>query len=187
MTRQFFAPTIKIVLLFCLLGPAVGGALFLPLALMFKPPAEVNAIALLIVGAALGHVVGLILAYGVGLGPAAATGFLYALWDAAAPERAPRAAVASLIGGLMAYGLLLRLASLGASAELTVDSNAGLSTAHWTGVAFWGGVGSTLREAFVAAGAAAGLVCALAASLLGLTMRSGTSPFGPPAAPREGL
>ena len=86
----------------------------------------------------------------------------------------------------MAYGLLLRLASLGASAELTVDSNAGLSTAHWTNVAFWGGVGLALREAFVAAGAAAGLVCALAASFLGLTMRSGASPSEPPATPREG-
>ena len=102
---------IGIVALFAALGPAVGGALFIPLSVVFKPTIAPDAIALLVLIAALfGHAVGLFAAYVVGVGPAAATGFLYALWDAAAPARWPRALVAAVIGGLIAYGLALRLA-----------------------------------------------------------------------------
>ena len=72
-----------------------------------------------------GHAIGLIAAYIVGVGPAAATGFLYALWDAVAPERAPRALVAALIGGLIVYGLLLRLNPVWASLEMTIRTNVG--------------------------------------------------------------
>ena len=63
------------------------------------------------------HTVGLFAAYVVGVGPAAATAFLYALCDAAAPARLPRALVAAVIGGLIAYGLAVCLAPYIASVE----------------------------------------------------------------------
>jgi hypothetical protein len=167
--RPFFIPMIGIVLLFAALGPAVGGALFIPLSIVFKTPVDPETIGLMVLTTALfGHVLGLIAAYIVGVGPAAATGFLYALWDAAAPERAPRALVAALIGGLIAYGLLLRLSPVWASLEMTVRTNAGGEAGEW---AFPGRIGLTLGHAFVACAAIAGLVCAFAANLIGLTMR----------------
>ncbi len=122
--RPFFVPMIGLVLMFAALGPAVGGALFIPLAVVFKTPIDPEAIGLMVLFTALfGHALGLIAAYVVGVAPAAATGFLYALWDAAAPERAPRALVAALIGGLIAYGLLLRLNPVWASFEMTVETD----------------------------------------------------------------
>jgi uncharacterized membrane protein YeaQ/YmgE (transglycosylase-associated protein family) len=170
--RPFFIPMIGIIAVFAALGPAVGGAMFIPLSVVFKPTITPDTIALLVLLAALfGHAVGLVAAYVVGIGPAAATGFLYALWDAAAPERWPRALVAALIGGLIAYGLALRLAPLGASVEMAVDANSGSPAAEWIDAASPDRIGVTLGHAFVACGAIAGLVCALAANLLGLTMR----------------
>ena len=84
--RPFFVPMIGIVLLFAALGPAVGGALFIPLSIVFKTPTDLEAIGLMVLLSAMfGHAFGLIAAYIVGVGPAAATGFLYALWDAVAP------------------------------------------------------------------------------------------------------
>ena len=91
--RPFFVPMIGIVLLFAALGPAVGGALFIPLSIVFKTPTDLEAIGLMVlISTFFGHALGLIAAYIVGVGPAAATGFLYALWDAVAPgARAARA------------------------------------------------------------------------------------------------
>jgi hypothetical protein len=170
--RPFFVPMIGIVALFAALGPAVGGALFIPLSVVFKPSITPDTIALLVLIAALfGHAIGLIAAYVVGIGPAAATGFLYALWDAAAPARWPRALVAALIGGLIAYGLALRLAPLGGSVETTVEASLGSPSVEWIDAASPGRIGVTLGHALVACGAIAGLVCAFAAKLLGLTMR----------------
>jgi hypothetical protein len=167
--RPFFIPMIGIVLLFAALGPLIGGALFIPLSIVFKTPTDFEAIGLMVLIAAMfGHALGLIAAYIVGVGPAAATGFLYALWDAAAPERAPRALVAALIGGLLVYGLLLRLNPVWASFEMTIKTNMGAQTGEW---AFPGHIGLTLGHAFVACAAIAGLVCAFAANLIGLTMR----------------
>jgi hypothetical protein len=167
--RPFFVPMIGIVLLFAALGPAIGGALFIPLSIVFKTPADPEAIGLMVLIAALfGHALGLIAAYIVGAGPAAATGFLYALWDAAAPERAPRALVAALIGGLIVYGLLSRVNPMGASIEMTIETNLGSHAGDW---AFPSRIGVTLGHAFIACGAIAGLVCAFAANLIGLTMR----------------
>jgi uncharacterized membrane protein YeaQ/YmgE (transglycosylase-associated protein family) len=165
--RPFFVPMIGIVLLFAALGPAIGGALFIPLSIVFKTPTDPEAIGLMVLIAAMfGHALGLIAAYVVGVGPAAATGFLYALWDAVAPERAPRALVAALIGGLIVYGLLSRLNPVGASVEMTIETNLG-SLAH----SAFPRIGVTLGHAFVACAAIAGLVCAFAANLIGLTMR----------------
>ena len=167
--RPFFVPMIGIVLLFAALGPAVGGVLFIPLSIVFKTPTDLEAIGLMVlISTFFGHAIGLIAAYIVGVGPAAATGFLYALWDAVAPERAPRALVAALIGGLIVYGLLLRLNPIWASFEMTIRTNVSPETID---LAFPGRIGVTLGHAFVACAAIAGLVCAFTANLIGLTMR----------------
>jgi hypothetical protein len=167
--RPFFVPMIGIVLLFAALGPAIGGALFIPLSIVFKTPTDLEAIGLMVlISTFFGHAIGLIAAYIVGVGPAAATGFLYALWDAVAPGRAPRALVAALIGGLLVYGLLLRLNPVWASFDMTVKTNIGSEAGDW---AYPDRFGVTLGHAFVACAAIAGLVSAFAANLLGLTMR----------------
>ena len=175
--RGFVLPMMGLVLLFAVLGPPIGAGLFVPLAVVLRPPAGADTLTLLVFIAALvGHTVGLIAAYVIGVGPAAATGFVYALWDAAAPERAPRALGAAFIGGLITYGVALRLSSLAAPFELTIHAYAGSSIADWTDATFSGRIDAALREAFVACGAVAALVCAFAASLLGLTMRPGARP-----------
>jgi uncharacterized membrane protein YeaQ/YmgE (transglycosylase-associated protein family) len=167
--RPFFVPMIGIVLLFAGLGPAIGGVLFIPLSVVFKTPTDLEAIGLVVlISTFFGHALGLVAAYIVGVGPAAATGFLYALWDAVAPERAPRALIAALIGGVLVYGLLLRLNPVWASLEMTIRTNMSPEAGDW---AFPGRVGVTLGHAFVACAAIAGLVCAFTANLIGLTMR----------------
>ena len=182
--RPFFVPMIGLVLLFAALGPAIGGALFIPLAVVFKTPINPEAIGLMVLFTALfGHALGLIAAYVVGVAPAAATGFLYALWDAAAPERAPRALVAALIGGLIAYGLLLRLNPVWASFEMTVETDGVLRDADW---ASSGRFGVSLGHAFIACAAIAGFVCAFAARLVGLTMQPEFARPAPVPPPGEG-
>jgi hypothetical protein len=167
--RPFFVPMIGIVLLFAGLGPLIGGALFIPLSIVFKTPTDLETVGLMVlISTFFGHALGLIAAYIVGVGPAAATGLLYALWDAVAPERAPRALVAALIGGLLVYGLLLRLNPVWASFEMTIRTNIGGETGEW---AFPGRNGVTLGHAFVACAAIAGFVSAFVANLIGLTMR----------------
>ena len=166
--RPFFVPMIGLVLLFAALGPAIGGAMFIPLSIAFKAPTDLETIGLMVlVGTVFGHAFGLIAAYIVGVAPAAATGFLYALWDAAAPERAPRALVAALIGGLIVYGLLSRLNPVAASFEMTIRTDLG-SPVHWEAASR---IGLTLGHALIACGAIAGLVSAFVANLIGLTMR----------------
>jgi hypothetical protein len=167
--RPFFVPMIGIVLLFAALGPAVGGALFIPLSIVFKTPTDLEAIGLMVlISTFFGHAIGLIAAYVVGVGPAAATGFLYALWDAVAPERAPRALVAALIGGVLVYGLLLRLNPVWAAFEMTIRTSLSPEAGDWASP---GRVGVTLGHAFVACAAIAGLVSAFTANLIGLTTR----------------
>ena len=100
-------------LLFAALGPAIGGALFFPFAAILKSPVGVGALAWsALVAGLFGHTIAMFAAYAVGIGPATATGFLYALWDAAAPERWPRALVAAVIGGAVAYWVLIGLAAI---------------------------------------------------------------------------
>jgi len=170
--RRLVLPLIGLVLLFAALGPAVGGALFFPLAVILKPPTGADTLALsALVAALFGHTIALIASYVVGVAPAAATGFLYGLWDAVVPDRWPRALVAAFIGAAVAYGVLLRLAAIGGSARITIEASSGVSTADWIDAAFSSGVEGALAHAFVACGAVAGLVCAMAASLFGLTMR----------------
>jgi hypothetical protein len=170
--RSLVLPLIGIVLLFAALGPAIGGALFFPLAIILKPPIGADTLALLaLVVGVFGHTIALIAAYVVGVGPAAATGFLYGLWDAAVPERWPRALVSALIGGVVAYGVLLRLAAIGGSVDMTIEASSGAQTADWIDSAFSDGIEGALAHAFVACSAIAGLVCAMTASLMGLGMR----------------
>ncbi len=170
--RRFFAPLFGLMVLFAALGPPVGGALFVPLAVILKPPLAAGALtSAALIAALLGHTIMLIAAYVLGVGPAAATGLMYALWDAAAPERWPRALAAAIIGGAVTYAVALRIASLGASADFTIQGNFDAPTADWIDFAFSGGIGGALTHAFVFSGAIAGLACAMAASLLGLTMQ----------------
>jgi hypothetical protein len=167
--RPFFVPMIGIVLLFAALGPAIGGALFIPLSVVFKAPTDLEAIGLVVlISTFFGHALGLVAAYIVGVGPAAATGFLFALWDAVAPGRAPRALVAAFIGGVLVYGLLLRLNPVWASLEMTIRTNVSPEAIN---LASPSRIGVTLGHAFVACAAIAGLVSAFVANLIGLTMR----------------
>jgi hypothetical protein len=168
--RSSILPLIGLVVLFAAMGPAIGAVLFVPLAIILKPPIAGDALALSALDAALfGHMITLIAVYVVGVGPAAATGFLYGLWDIAAPGRWPRALVAAIIGGAVAYGVLMRFAAFAASADLTIEGNVSGPLADWIDATFSGGFEGALAHAFVACGAIAGLVCAMAASLLGLT------------------
>ncbi len=188
--RPFIGPFIGIALLFAALGPAIGGATFAPLALLLKASAAASAFAFTAVIASLfGHWILLIPAYVFGLGPAVATGVLYALWDAAAPARWPRALVAAVIGGLVAYMVALRLAALGASLDMMFEPGFGAPTVQsisLTAPAISLAVAGDperavslevgLVRAFVASGAVAGFVCAMAASLLGLTLQPAALP-----------
>jgi hypothetical protein len=178
---------IGIVALFAALGPAIGGAMFIPLSVVFKPSITPDTIAaLVLIEALFGHVIGLVAVYVVGIAPAVATGFLYALWDSAAPPRWPRALVAAMIGGLIAYGLASRVAPLGASVEMKIEANADSPAAGWIDTAWLSRIGVTLSHALVACGALAGFVCALAANLLGVTMQPEFEPLEPVPPPNEG-
>ena len=166
----FFLPAIGLVMLFAALGPAVGGAVFLPLALFAETQTQAAAhigwIATLI-----GHAFALIPAYVLGLLPAAFTGLAYALYDAWAPRGAPRALGAAAIGALFAHGLYLWLMWAGSAIEawVSVDfsSTAGDFIEEWASGEF----DAALYRALIASGAAAGFVSAAAAGLIGLTTR----------------
>ena len=112
--RRFLAPFIGTAFVFAALGPPIGLATFVPLALLLKAPAAGAAFAFTtLAGALFGHWLLLLPAYAIGLGPAVATGVLYALWDATAPERWPRALAGAVIGGLVAYAVALILRAKG--------------------------------------------------------------------------
>jgi hypothetical protein len=179
--RRFFLPTIGLTLLFAALGPAIGAALFVAIAVALETPAAALAVGHFgTVAPSFARTIALIVAYALGAGPAAATGFLYALWDAAAPAGAPRSLVAALIGAAMTSCLFLWLASLGASFEATIWTDASPAAGRWAKAAFSGELGATLRHALVACGTVAGLACAMAASLIGLTTRGALAPAPPP-------
>lgn len=182
--RAFIGPFIGIALLFAALGPPIGGATFVPLALLLKASAAAGAFAFATVIAMMfGHWIMLFASYAVGLGPAVATGVLYALWDAAAPARWPRALAAAVIGGLIAYLVALRLAALGSSLDMIFEPDFGAPAVQSISLtapaisvtapdpATLGSIEIELVRAFVASGAVAGFVCAMAASLMGLTLQ----------------
>ena len=184
--RRFFLPLIGFVLLFAAFGPAIGGVLFAPVAILLEAPLAGHAGgAVGGIAAVIGHPLALVFAYVGGIGPAAAAGFVYGLWDAAAPAAAPRALAAAIIGGAVTYWVFLWLAALGASFEASV-SDVSPEFAAWIDASFPRRFDVTLRDALVACGAVAGLACAMAASLIGLTTRGALAPAPAPPAPSGG-
>jgi hypothetical protein len=69
---------------------------------------------------------------------------------------------------------------------LTIRADAGPAITDWADATFSGRLDAALRQAFVACGAVAAVVCAFAASLLGLTTRPGAAPAAPGGPPRGG-
>ena len=127
--RRFFLPLIGFTLLFAAFGPAIGGVLFAPIAIVLEAPHAADAAGTVGgIAALFGHGLALVFAYVVGIGPAAAAGFVYGLWDAAAPAGAPRALAAAIIGGVITYCVYLWLASLGASLEASVAPTSALNS-----------------------------------------------------------
>ena len=162
--RPIVLPTLGLTLLFALLGPAIGGVFFLPLAFLLAAPPALAATAHLGWFAALaGHVWLLIPAYVLGFGPAAATGFLFAIWDYAVPPNWPRALAAAVIGGVLAHALGGWLGHLGAGFHANVSA----SGSDWVDSLFSPEFAAALLHALEAVGALAGLVCAMAGGLLG--------------------
>ena len=127
--RRFLAPLIGLMLLFAASGPPIGAALFVPLAVILKPPAAGALTSSALIAALLGHTAMLVAAYVVGVGPAATTGLLYALWDAFAPERSPRALVAAIIGGAVTAAVALRIAAIGGSVDFAFEGI--FDARHW--------------------------------------------------------
>ncbi len=184
--RRFFLPLIGFTLLFAAFGPAIGGVLFVPIAILLQAPLAAHAAGSVGgIAAVIGHPLALIFAYVVGIGPAAATGFVYGLWDAAAPAAAPRALAAAIIGGAVTYCVFLWFAALGASFEANVG-DVSPDFAAWIAAWFPRGFDVTLRDALVACGAVSALACALVASLIGLTTRGALAPAPAPPAPTGG-
>ena len=169
MSRPFFLPALGILVLFALLGPAVGGAVFIPVAMTLEAGADAAPHIGWIAGL-IGHAFALIPAYVVGFVPAVLTGLCYVLYDAWAPGWAPRALGAALIGALFAHGLYLSLLSAGATLNVWIEadfgSGVGDMVSDWSAGEFDVG----LYRALLAAGAASGLVCAMAAQLIGLRL-----------------
>ena len=85
--RRFFLPLIGFMLLFAAFGPAIGGVLFVAdrhrrwrrRTRRTRPALSAQS------RRCSAHGLALVFAYVVGIGPAAAAGFVYGLWDAAAP------------------------------------------------------------------------------------------------------
>ena len=168
--RAFFLPTLGLVVLFAALGPAVGAAVFIPLAMLLEAQTQAATHIGWIAGL-VGHAFALIPAYVLGFLPAAFTGLCYALYDAWAPPAAPRALGAAVIGGLLAQGLYIWL--LGAGAEIGAWISVDLSDAVGDVVNDWstGEIDASLHEALVVCGAVAGFACATTARLFGLKLR----------------
>ena len=167
--RRFFLPMLGLVLLFLVLGPAVGGAVFVPLAMLAEAETQAATHMGWIAGL-IGHAVVLIPAYLLGALPAAAAGLAFALYDAWAPPGAPRALGAALIGAVFAHLLYLLLLSAGGAVGGWIEgefSGAGEVVTEWTAGEF----DASLYHALIASGAIAAFACAAAAGLLGLTTR----------------
>ena len=166
--RGFFLPMLGLVLLFAALGPAVGGAVFIPLAMLAEAETQAAAHIGWIAGL-IGHAFALIPAYVLGLLPAAVAGLAYALYDAWAPTRRPRALGAALIGALFAHVLYLcccRRARRSAAGSSPSSAAPATSSTEWTAGEF----DVSLYHALIASGAVAAFACA--AAVLGLTLRA---------------
>ena len=169
--RGFFLPTLGLVALFTALGPAVGGAVFIPLAMIAETQTQA-AVHIGWIAGLIGHAFALIPAYVLGLLPAAFTGLAYALYDAWAPPSAPRALGAGLIGALFAHGLYLWLLKAGAAMMVFVRYDLGDSAGDFVHDWTAGEFDASLYHALIASGAIAAFACAATAHLIGLTTRS---------------
>jgi len=169
--RPFFLPAFGIVVLFALLGPAVGGAVFIPVAMALEAGADAAPHIGWIAGL-IGHAFALIPAYVLGFVPALLTGLCYALYDAWAPSWAPRALGAALIGAVFAHALSLALMQAGAGISVWIESDFGDGVSDMVNDWSAGEFDDGLYRALLLAGAASGLVCAMAADLLGLRLRA---------------
>ncbi len=162
--RGFFLPMLGLVALFAALGPAVGGAVFIPLAMLAEAETQ-TAMHIGWIAGLIGHAFALIPAYVLGVLPAAFTGFVYALYDAWAPRAAPRALGAALIGAVFAHGLYLALLSAGAAFGGWIETDfGGDMVSDWASGEF----DASLYHALLASGAISAFACAAAARLLGL-------------------
>jgi hypothetical protein len=164
--RPLFWPATGLTLLFAALGPAIGGAVFIPLAML----AEAESQAAMHIGwiaGLIGHAFALIPAYVLGLLPAALTGLAYALYDAWAPRRWPRALAAALIGAVFAQGLYLWLLWAGAMVSAWAAADLGDVVYDWTAGEF----DASLHQALIVSAAASGFACAVCAGLFGITTR----------------
>ena len=164
----FFWPAIGLILLFACIGPAIGGAVFIPLAMLLE--AETTAAAHMgWIAGLIGHAFALVPAYVLGLLPAAFTGLAYALYDAWAPPNYPRALGAACIGAVFAQALYLWLvwagSALGAWVEMDFGGSVSSVVYDWASGEFDG----ALHHALVASGAASAFACATCAGLLGLS------------------
>ncbi len=168
--RAFFLPALGLVALFSALGPALGGAVFIPLAMLAEAETQA-AVHIGWIAGLIGHAIALIPAYVLGLLPAAFTGLAYALYDAWAPRAAPRALGAALIGALSAHGLYMWLmwvgAAIGAWISFDLSATAGDIVSDWTAGEF----DASLYHALLASGAISAFACAATAGLLGLSTR----------------
>jgi hypothetical protein len=164
--RSLFWPASAHVLLFAVVGPAVGGAAFIPLAMLAE--AETSAAAHIgWIAGLIGHAFALVPAYALGLIPAAFTGLAYALYDAWAPASYPRALAAAALGAVFAQGLYLWLMWAGAVISAWAAVDFGDVVYDWTAGEF----DASLHHALIFSGAAAGFACAACAGLLGISMR----------------
>jgi len=178
--RSHFWPTIGLILLFGAFGPAIGGAVFIPLAFLVEAPVAAEAtMHLTWIATLIGHALALIPAYLFGFGPAIGTGLVFALWDAWAPSQAPRALAAALLGGAFTYGQFLWLAHIGALLESSISISVSAWAGSWIDDMFSGEFDASLQQALVASGVVSGFACALAASLLGLSTARASSESPP--------
>ena len=165
--RGFFLPLLGTVALFAALGPAVGGAVFIPVALTLEAGTDAAPHIGWIAGL-IGHAFALIPAYIVGFWPAALTGLIYALYNAWAPVGWPRVLGAALIGALVAHGLYLALLSLGGTMQVWIEGDFGGAVGDMVQDWASGEFDAGLYRALVMSGATAGLVCAYLVGLFGV-------------------
>ena len=186
--RRFFLPLIGFVLLFAAFGPAIGGVLFAPIVIVLAAPygAEAAGTRRRIRGAVRSWAgAGLRLyrrhrAGGVGGLRLWAVGRGGARGSAARPRR----------GDHRRRGHLFRL-SCGSPRSAHPSRRAWAPTSALNsrrGSIAWfpRGFDVTLRDALVACGAVAGLACAMAANLIGLTTRGALAPAPASPAPSGG-
>ncbi len=161
--KSVFWPAAGLTLLFAAMGPAIGGAVFIPLAMLAEAESQA-AVHIGWIAGLIGHAFALIPAYVLGLLPAALTGLAYALYDAWAPPRWPRALAAAVLGAVFAQALYLWLMWAGTMLGAWAAADFGDVVYDWTAGEF----DAALHHALIVSGAASGFACAMTAVLMGI-------------------